>query len=221
MYICAIATPHLVGHSARNSGSRLRLRHHPDDRHRSRPDQLESADQTRRIPHSLRDLLAILDLKEDSTALCLCLGKETRVAAACGSPVCAQAAAAGLCSVCHPLWHLQLHCALRHRAASWATSFAILTLTGRLFPSLARRDLIFRSRIRTPVNFMKFVYLDKKDRVRVWFTPRRSMALAGIAGALALLPLWHETGDGRFVLEAAESGRGPHPGAGNRGPGVC
>ena len=29
------------------------------------------------------------------------------------------------------------------------------------------------------------------------------MALAGIAGALALLPLWHETGDGRFVLEAA------------------
>jgi multidrug resistance efflux pump len=45
--------------------------------------------------------------------------------------------------------------------------------------------------------------LDKKDRVRAWFTPRRSMALAGVAGALAILPLWHETGDGRFVLEAA------------------
>jgi len=29
------------------------------------------------------------------------------------------------------------------------------------------------------------------------------MALAGIAVVLTLLPLWHETGDGRFVLEAA------------------
>ncbi|MGB6988977.1 MAG: efflux RND transporter periplasmic adaptor subunit, partial [Candidatus Sulfotelmatobacter sp.] len=70
-------------------------------------------------------------------------------------------------------------------------------------PELGTAGLIFRSRIRTLVNFMKFVYLDKKDRVRAWFTPRRSMALAGVAGALALLPLWHETGDGRFVLEAA------------------
>ena len=70
-------------------------------------------------------------------------------------------------------------------------------------PELGTAGLIFRSRIRTLVNFMKFVYLDKKDRVRAWFTPRRSVALAGIAVVFALLPLWHETGDGRFVLEAA------------------
>lgn len=70
-------------------------------------------------------------------------------------------------------------------------------------PELATAGLIFRSRIRTLVNFMKFVYLDKKDRVRAWFTPRRSIALAGIIIALTLVPLWHETGDGRFVLEAA------------------
>jgi putative peptide zinc metalloprotease protein len=70
-------------------------------------------------------------------------------------------------------------------------------------PELGTAGLIFRSRIRTLVNFMKFVYLDKKDRVRAWFTPRRSVALAGIAVVSALLPLWHETGDGRFVLEAA------------------
>ena len=70
-------------------------------------------------------------------------------------------------------------------------------------PELGTAALIFRSRIRTLVNFMKFVYLDKKDRVRAWFTPRRSTALAGLSFALALLPIWHETGNGRFVLEAA------------------
>jgi len=70
-------------------------------------------------------------------------------------------------------------------------------------PELGTAGLIFRSRIRTLVNFMKFVYLDKKDRVRAWFSRPRSMALAGIAVVLTLLPLWHETGDGRFVLEAA------------------
>ncbi|MFZ0299755.1 MAG: efflux RND transporter periplasmic adaptor subunit [Candidatus Sulfotelmatobacter sp.] len=70
-------------------------------------------------------------------------------------------------------------------------------------PELGTAGLIFRSRIRTLVNFMKFVYLDKKDRVRAWFSRPRSMALAGIAIVLTLLPLWHETGDGRFVLEAA------------------
>lgn len=70
-------------------------------------------------------------------------------------------------------------------------------------PELATAGLIFRSRIRTLVNFMKFVYLDKKDRVRSWFTPRRSIAVAAAIVVFALLPLWHETGDGRFVLEAA------------------
>jgi putative peptide zinc metalloprotease protein len=70
-------------------------------------------------------------------------------------------------------------------------------------PELATAGLIFRSRIRTLVNFMKFVYLDKKDRVRSWFIPRRSIAVAAIIVIFALLPLWHETGDGRFVLEAA------------------
>ena len=33
--------------------------------------------------------------------------------------------------------------------------------------------MIFRSRIRLLVNFMKFVYLDKKDRIAGWFTARR------------------------------------------------
>jgi putative peptide zinc metalloprotease protein len=71
-------------------------------------------------------------------------------------------------------------------------------------PELATAGLIFRSRIRLLVNFMKFVYLDKKDRVRAWFTPWRSLGIAtGVAGLL-LLPLWHESATGRFVLEPAD-----------------
>src|SRR5229473_734539 len=69
-------------------------------------------------------------------------------------------------------------------------------------PELATAGLIFRSRIRLLVNFMKFVYLDKKDRVRGWFTPRRSLAVAAGIGALLLAPLRHDAVVGRFILEA-------------------
>lgn len=68
-------------------------------------------------------------------------------------------------------------------------------------PELATAGLIFRSRIRLLVNFMKFVYLDKKDRVRAWFTPRRSMAVAAGIGVLLLAPLRHDAVVGRFILE--------------------
>jgi putative peptide zinc metalloprotease protein len=68
-------------------------------------------------------------------------------------------------------------------------------------PELATAGLIFRSRIRLLVNFMKFVYLDKKDRVRAWFTPRRTMAVAAGIGALLLAPLRHDAVVGRFILE--------------------
>jgi putative peptide zinc metalloprotease protein len=51
------------------------------------------------------------------------------------------------------------------------------------------------------VNFMKFVYLDKKDRVRAWFTPRRSLAVAVGVGALLFSPLRHDAVVGRFILE--------------------
>jgi putative peptide zinc metalloprotease protein len=71
-------------------------------------------------------------------------------------------------------------------------------------PELATAGLIFRSRIRTLVNFMKFFYLDKKDRVRAWFTTGRSWGLATTLLIFLLLPLWHESIRGRFVLEPAE-----------------
>ena len=40
---------------------------------------------------------------------------------------------------------------------------------------------------------MKFVYLDKKDRVRAWFTPGRTLAAAALELVLLILPLWHES----------------------------
>ncbi len=71
-------------------------------------------------------------------------------------------------------------------------------------PELATAGLIFRSRIRLLVNFMKFVYLDKKDRVRAWFASRGFLAIAGVTTLFLLLPLWHESAQGRFVLEPAK-----------------
>lgn len=63
--------------------------------------------------------------------------------------------------------------------------------------------LIFRGRLRTLWNFMKLVYLDKRDRVRAWFTPKRKLAVAAVGVIFTLLPLWHESASGRFVLEPA------------------
>jgi putative peptide zinc metalloprotease protein len=68
-------------------------------------------------------------------------------------------------------------------------------------PEIVVALFIFRSRIRLLVNFMKFVYLDKKDRVIAWFTPRHSLALAVVLVLLLLLPLKRESVQGRFVLE--------------------
>ncbi len=68
-------------------------------------------------------------------------------------------------------------------------------------PEVATAGLIFRSRIRTLVNFMKFVYLDKRDRVRAWFTLPRTLAAVASVLLIMLLPLWHETAEGRFMLE--------------------
>lgn len=65
--------------------------------------------------------------------------------------------------------------------------------------------LIFQGRLRTLWSFMKFVYLDKRDRIRAWFTPARRLAICAAAVVFALLPLWHDSSAGRFVLEPANS----------------
>jgi putative peptide zinc metalloprotease protein len=63
--------------------------------------------------------------------------------------------------------------------------------------------LVFKSRIRLLVNFMKLVYLDKKDRVRLWFRSHRPILIAAGALVLVLLPVRHQRTSGSFILEPA------------------
>jgi len=94
---------------------------------------------------------------------------------------------------------------------SYTVMYVVARFVGNVFrnfnpewsfiPELATAGLIFRSRIRTLWNFMKFVYLDKKDRFFAWFTVRRSVPLAAITIVLALLPLRKESSTGYFTLE--------------------
>jgi putative peptide zinc metalloprotease protein len=68
-------------------------------------------------------------------------------------------------------------------------------------PEIGVAVVIFRSRIRLLVNFMKFLYLDKKDRVLTWFTPKKTAIAGGILVVLLGVPFWRESVVGRFVLE--------------------
>ncbi len=70
-------------------------------------------------------------------------------------------------------------------------------------PEISVAGVIFRSRIRLLVNFMKFLYLDKKDRVLAFFTLRNSGIAAGILVLLLGVPVWKESVVGKFVLEPA------------------
>jgi putative peptide zinc metalloprotease protein len=70
-------------------------------------------------------------------------------------------------------------------------------------PEIAVALMIFRSRIRLLVNFMKFLYLDKKDRVQEWFTPRRSLAVVAVIAFLVFVPMRRESVSGKFLLEPA------------------
>jgi putative peptide zinc metalloprotease protein len=72
-------------------------------------------------------------------------------------------------------------------------------------PEIGVALLIFRSRIRLLVNFMKLLYLDKKDRVLAWFTPRNTAAAVVGLVVLLALPVWHESVVGKFLLEPVNS----------------
>lgn len=101
--------------------------------------------------------------------------------------------------------------ALLSGAYSYTVLYVLARFVGNVFrnfnpewsflPELATAGLIFRSRIRNLVNFMKFLYLDKKDRIRSWFLGKNGW-IAGVAAVLLfVVPIWPESTDGHFVLE--------------------
>jgi len=70
-------------------------------------------------------------------------------------------------------------------------------------PGLLIGLAFFRSRIRRFIRFMKDVYLDKKDRVRAWFTRARAVACSCVAMVVLFAPVWPDFVNGQFVLEPA------------------
>ena len=153
--------------------------------------------------HMLCEILGIVDLKETSTAYVSGWVK-------------------------HHIWGLPVEVpyvpkkrrpgfvayALLSGIYSYTVLYVVARFVGNVFrnfnpewsfiPELGTAALIFRSRIRLLVNFMKFVYLDKKDRVHAWFTPKHSLLVAVVAAALLLAPLRHEAVVGRFILEPSQ-----------------
>jgi len=104
--------------------------------------------------------------------------------------------------------------ALLSGAYSYTVLYILARFAGNVFrnfnpewsfvPEFAVAGLVFKSRIRNLVNFMKLLYLDKKDRIYAWLKTRQAL-WATFAGLLfLLLPLRHETAGGRFVLQPVE-----------------
>ena len=101
--------------------------------------------------------------------------------------------------------------ALVSGAYSYTILYIIASFTGNIvrsfspewgfIPEIGVAALIFRSRIRLLVNFMKFLYLDKKDRIQAWFTPQHTAMTAAVLVLLLAIPFWKESVVGRFVLE--------------------
>ena len=101
--------------------------------------------------------------------------------------------------------------ALLSGAYSYTILYVIARFVGNVFrnfdpawsfiPELATAGVIFRSRIRKLVSFVKFVYLDKRDRIAEWFRARIGRIVMVATALFVLVPLWRESVDARFVLE--------------------
>ena len=63
---------------------------------------------------------------------------------------------------------------------------------------------VFRSRIKLMVNFMRTLYLDKKERARAWFTPARLVGFSAAILLILFLPVWPDFVEGVFVLAPAK-----------------
>ena len=71
-------------------------------------------------------------------------------------------------------------------------------------PALGLGYLMLKGRIHALGRFMKLVFLDKKERVRAWFTGGRLAAVSALALILLLTPFWPDFVEGRFVLDPVQ-----------------
>jgi len=70
-------------------------------------------------------------------------------------------------------------------------------------PALAIGFWVFRSRIKMLREFIKMLFLDKKELVRAWFTPGRIAILSATIAVVLFLPIWPDFVQGQFVLNAS------------------
>lgn len=71
-------------------------------------------------------------------------------------------------------------------------------------PAIAIGYWVFRSRIQNTVKFMRTLYLDKKQRLKAWFTPTRIVITVAAGLSILFLPVWPDFVNGAFVLTARE-----------------
>lgn len=71
-------------------------------------------------------------------------------------------------------------------------------------PALGLSFLMFRSGLRKLVKLMREIYLDKKERVRNWFTPARIAVCSASALIVLFTPIWPDNVECRFVLEPSQ-----------------
>jgi putative peptide zinc metalloprotease protein len=71
-------------------------------------------------------------------------------------------------------------------------------------PALLLGLKVFQSRIVAAGRFMKVFYLDKKERVSVWLSPARLVAVTAIALFVMFAPVWPDSVAGRVSVEPAQ-----------------
>ena len=96
-------------------------------------------------------------------------------------------------------------------AYSYTLLFVVVTLAYKVFyrympgwafvPALILALLIFRSRIRTLVQFVRTVYLDKKPRFQARMRPPVVVGICVVALLIFFAPVWKQTVGGVFILE--------------------
>src|SRR5215469_7249004 len=64
---------------------------------------------------------------------------------------------------------------------------------------------VFRPRIKLLGNFMKMLYLDKKERLRAWFTPFHIAAVGAGLALILFLPVWPDFVEAPFLLAPAHT----------------